>query len=88
MLEALGVPLISQHLLLLECLLSEADFNFDDGAFVDDARAWLTLVNEELLPSDHDCLTFLEVAHEPTEEVLLENLCLDQLNCLTGLTVC
>ena len=77
-LETLCIALISQDLFLLESLLGKANLNFYNGAFINDASSWLTLVDKELLTSDHDCLTFFKVAHGTTEEVWLENLALDQ----------
>lgn len=74
LLQTLSVPLVCQHLLLLECLLSKANFYFDDRTFVDDASARLAFINEKLLASNLDCLSFLKVAHVATKEVRLQDL--------------
>jgi hypothetical protein len=74
LLQAFCISLVRQHLLFLEGLLSEPDFNFDYGAFIDDTGARLTLVYEEFMAGDPDGLSFFKVAHKPPEEVRLQDL--------------
>lgn len=87
LLQALRIPLICQHLLLLKCLLGEAYLNLYDGAFIDDAGSRLTLINEELMACNLDGLTFLKVAHVSTEEVRLQDLVPNQLDRIVHLAI-
>ena len=74
LLQAFRISLVRQHLLFLEGLLSEPDFNLDYGAFIDNASARLTLVYEEFMTGNPDGLSLLKVAHQPSEEVRLQDL--------------
>lgn len=64
--------LVSQHLLLLEDLLSETNFNLDVSLFVDNAAFGPTVVHEELLVPYENRFSFLHEADEPAEEVGLD----------------
>ena len=86
LLQALSVSLIGQHLLFLECFLRESDLNFNYRCLIDDPCPRLTLIHKELVPCDLNCLTFLQIAHEASKEVWLQDLWLDQLDRLVGLT--
>lgn len=64
--------LVSKNLLLLENLMSEANLELDNRLLIDDASFRPTVVDEELLIIDLDGLTAFHIAHEATEEVVVE----------------
>ena len=80
LLQAFCIALIGEHLLLLERFLRETDLHLDDRTFVDNARSGLALVDEELVPCDLYRLALLQVAHQASKEVRLQDLTLDQLD--------
>lgn len=85
LLESLSVALVCKDLLLLERFLGKADLDFDDRSSIDNACPGLALIDKELVTRDFDSLTLLEVAREATEEVGLQDLGLDQFDCLAWL---
>lgn len=61
----------------MECFLSKADLHLDDRALIDYTRAWLTLIDKELVTCNFQRLTLLQIADYPAEEVGLQDLALD-----------
>lgn len=76
--------MICEYLFLLEDLLSEANFEFDDGLLVNDPILWSAVVDEEFLVVNLYSFASFDVAHEPAEKervqvrllYLLKGLCL------------
>ncbi len=85
--KAFRVSLIRQYLFFLESLLSKSNFNFNNRGFINDACARLTLVNEKFVSNNPNRLSFLDVAHKASEEVRLQDLVSNQLNCLVRLLI-
>ena len=62
-LQPLCESLVSEHLLLQECLLCKTYLDLKRGALVHDARSRLTIIHKELFSCDLQRLTLLKIAH-------------------------
>ena len=88
--------MICEYLFLLEDLLSEANFEFDDGLLVNDPILWSAVVDEEFLVVNLYSFASFDIAHESAEKervqvrllYLLEGLCLSLVCSLILLISC
>ena len=87
LLETLCITLISQHLLLLESLLSKSNLNFYDWALINNSSPRLTLIDKEFVSGNLDRLALFKIAHKASKEVWLQNLILYQLDSLVSLAI-
>ena len=59
-------------MLLLETVVGEARLELDEGVLFDHPTSGLTVVHEELLLPNLNCLPFLEIANYASHEIWLD----------------